>query len=333
MAKSKILVVEDEIIIAMEIEDRLDSLGYEVVDMVSSGAEAIQAAVEMPPDLVLIDIMLKGSMDGIEVASQMQARFHIPVIYLTAYADENTLQRAKTSRPFGYLVKPFEKRELQIAIEIALYKHQMESKLRENEQWRTTILNSIGDALIATDRQGYITFMNPVAEQLTGWTEQESLGQPLPQVFNIVNDKTITLSWNSLTRELKDELVGWPDHTLLIAKDGAKRAIDENVAPIKDENGQLIGRVFVFRDVSQRKKIEQALDRYRDHLEELVKERTSELLEANQQLNKEISTRIRVEQALEAERTTLAQRVAERTIDLNKDMAGSLAHQAGRLAH
>ena len=136
----RILVVEDEIIIAMEIEDRLDTLGYEVVEVVSSGAEAIQAAAEMQPDLVLMDIMLKGPMDGIQAASQIQARFHIPVIYLTAYADENTLQRAKISRPFGYLLKPFEKRELQIAIEIALYKHQMERKLRESEQWRTTIL-------------------------------------------------------------------------------------------------------------------------------------------------------------------------------------------------
>ena len=322
MAKSKILVVEDELIIAMEIEDRLHTLGYDVVDVVSSGHDAIQVAAEMQPELVLMDIMLKGEMDGIQAASQIQTRFHIPIVYLTAYADEDTLQRAKVSSPFGYLLKPFEKRELQIAIEMALYKHQMEKKLRQSERWRTTILNGIGDAVIATNQQGSITFMNPVAERLTGWTQEEILYRPLQNAFNLLEKEGDSSNENEAPA-----MTEWPADTFLIAKNGTKRPIDHNVSPIKDEYGNLVGHVIVFRDVSERRKIEHTLHRHRNHLEELVKERTSDLLTANQQLSKEISERKRVEQALEAERTSLAKRVAERTIELN--MANTeLAHAA-----
>jgi len=322
MAKSKILVVEDELIIAMEIEDRLHTLGYEVVDVVSSGHDAIQVAAEIQPDLVLMDIMLKGKMDGIQAANQIQASFHIPIVYLTAYADENTLQRAKMSSPFGYLLKPFEKKELQIAIEMALYKHQMDRKLRQSERLRTTILNGIGDAVIAADQHGCITFMNPVAEELTGCTQEESLHQPLQQVFKL-QENHVDASHNKEA----NPIARWPTHTHLIAKNGTKRAIEQNISPIKDENGNLIGQVIVFRDISERQKIEQALYQHRNHLEELVEERTKALLKANQQLSKEISERKRAEQALEAERSTLAERVAERTIELN--MANTeLAHAA-----
>ncbi|MGB0385954.1 MAG: response regulator [Ardenticatenaceae bacterium] len=329
MAKSKILVVEDEMIIAMEIEDRLENLGYEVVDVVSSGPEAIQVAADMQPHLVLMDIMLKGPMDGISAGTEIQARLNIPIIYLTAYADQNTLQRAKISEPFGYLLKPFEKRELQIAIEMALYKYEMEKKLRASEKWRTTILNSIGDGVMATDKQGHIAFMNPVGEQLTGWTEDEAFGQPLPQIFNIARHQKRSDDGHKIKEVPCEVVIGRPNHTILIAKDGTKRAIDESVAPIKDDHGELVGQVFVFRDISERQRIEEALHQHRNHLEELVEERTSELVTANQQLNKEIAERKRAERALQAERATLAQRVAERTIELN--MANTELARAARL--
>src|ERR1700758_4812661 len=107
MANVKILVVEDESVIARYIESRLRSLGYGVCAVVPSGEEAVQKAGEMHPDLVLMDIVLRGNMNGIEAAGQIRSRFNIPVIYLTAYADDDTLQRAKVTEPFGYLLKPF----------------------------------------------------------------------------------------------------------------------------------------------------------------------------------------------------------------------------------
>ncbi len=130
MAKTEILIVEDEAIIAMEIENRLKSLGYAVPAVVSTGADAIQEIAKTLPDLALMDIKLKGEMDGIETAAQIRDRYDVPVVYLTVYADEDTLQRAKITEPFGYLIKPFAERELHAAIEIALYKHQMEEGVK-----------------------------------------------------------------------------------------------------------------------------------------------------------------------------------------------------------
>ncbi len=132
MAKAQILIVEDEGVVAMEIEARLKNLGYAVAAVASSGEEAIEKAVETHPDLVLMDIKLRGGMDGVEAAEQIRARFDIPVIYLTAHADNDTLRRAKVTEPFGYIIKPFEERELYTNIEIALYKHNLEKELKEN---------------------------------------------------------------------------------------------------------------------------------------------------------------------------------------------------------
>ncbi len=130
---TKILVVEDESIIGLDIHDKLEILGYAVPDVVSSGAEAIQRTVETQPDLILMDIMLEGDIDGVEAVTQIQTQLDIPIIYLTAYADEETLQRARITQPFGYLLKPFKARELRTTIEMALYKHQIERKLKKSD--------------------------------------------------------------------------------------------------------------------------------------------------------------------------------------------------------
>ncbi|HLO50090.1 MAG TPA: EAL domain-containing protein [Kamptonema sp.] len=124
MSRAKILIVEDESIIAEDIADSLKTLGYQIIAIVFSGEEAIQLAGDMQPDLVLMDIQLQGEMDGITAAEQIRAQFQIPVVYLTAYADDNTLQRVNATKPFGYVVKPFEEKNLHSAIQIALHRHQ-----------------------------------------------------------------------------------------------------------------------------------------------------------------------------------------------------------------
>ncbi|MBW4538222.1 MAG: response regulator [Myxacorys chilensis ATA2-1-KO14] len=130
MATERILVVEDERVVARDIEKRLKKLGYVVPASVASGEEAINKVAELRPDLVLMDIRLKGQMDGIEAAEQIRADFDTPVIYLTAYADEATLQRAKATEPFGYIVKPFDERDLHVAIEVALRRQLSETAIR-----------------------------------------------------------------------------------------------------------------------------------------------------------------------------------------------------------
>ena len=146
MTKAGILIVEDENIIALDIKRSLLNLGYDVVGTAASGEDAIIKAEQSRPDLVLIDIMLKGEMDGIEAAEEMRMRFDIPLVFLTAYANDTVLERAKVIQPFGYILKPFRENELHTNIEIALYRHEMEKQLREREAeiWRASKLEAIG---------------------------------------------------------------------------------------------------------------------------------------------------------------------------------------------
>jgi CheY-like chemotaxis protein len=128
MEKASILVVEDEAIVAMDIANTLRNLGHEVTDTVPSGEQAIASVKENRPNVILMDIVIKGEMDGIQTAEQIRAQYSIPVIFLTAYADEKTLERAKITAPCGYVTKPFEETDLRIAIEVGLYRAKLESE-------------------------------------------------------------------------------------------------------------------------------------------------------------------------------------------------------------
>ncbi len=263
MDKPKILVVEDEIIVAMDIKNRLKKLGYDVVGRAAAGREAIAKATEKSPDLVLMDIKIKGAMDGVDVAGQIRARFDIPVIFLTAHSDEATLQRAKLTEPYGYLIKPFEDRDLHSAISMALYRHKIEQELKESRQWLATTLSSIGDGVIATDNQGCIKFMNPVAEALTGWTQAEALGRDSGEIFNIINSKTRLPCQSPITRALQaNAVVELENNTLLITKDGREVPVDDSASPIRDDRDNVNGVVLVFRDVTERKQAEEKLRQY-----------------------------------------------------------------------
>jgi len=275
MTKARILVVEDEAIVAEDIRVSLESLGYVVCAVVSSAEDAINVAGKEAPDLVLMDIMLKGKMDGIEAAGQIRSHFNIPFIYITAYSDEKTLERAKLTEPFGYIIKPFEDRDLKTTIEMALYKSEMERRLREQKEWFSTTLSSIGDAVIATDAKGSLIFMNPVAEALTGWKQDEAIGRPLGDIFVIINEKTRKGVENPVSKVIREGVVaGLANHTILVTRDGSEIAIDDSGAPIRGEGGNIIGVVLIFRDVSERRKAEQALqeseERYRTLYESAI---------------------------------------------------------------
>ncbi len=127
----KVLVVEDEVIVAQDIAGRLKKLGYIVTATVASGEEAIEKSAENRPDIVLMDIVLKGEMDGVAAAQQIRTKINVPTVFLTAYADEKTLERAKITNPFGYIIKPFQQQDLRVAIEIALQRHEIETKMRQ----------------------------------------------------------------------------------------------------------------------------------------------------------------------------------------------------------
>jgi len=256
----RIMIVEDELIVADDIQNCLQSLGYSVVATVSSGEQSIKKAQELRPDLVLMDIILKKEMDGIEAAEIIIKNFNIPVIYLTAHSDEATINKAKITEPYGYLLKPFNERDLLTNIEIALYKHKMETKLKMSEKWLSTTLKSIGDALIATDNLGNIKFMNGIAERITGWTFEQCNGKSLNHIFNIINEKTLQKVENPIEKVLRDgSVVSLENHTALICKNGNKVPIEDSAAPIKLDNGDIQGVVMVFHDLTEKNKLQEQL--------------------------------------------------------------------------
>lgn len=256
MKSISILIVEDEKIVALDIKRRLMNLDYSVCGIASTGEEAIEDAKTLKPDLVLMDIMLKGEMDGIEAADIIKNRYNIPIVFLTASSDEKTIQRAKVTEPYGYILKPFEMRDLRSTIEIALYKSDSENKLKENEQWLGTALSKVSEAIISTDTNGNIRYINKNAENVLGYKLYEVKG---------LNYKTIYRTIDEITDEfLISKLTHWNEKyhnelnisKVLINRTGDKIPIEENISVIhKDEGGEL-GNIITFRDISKQKEAE-----------------------------------------------------------------------------
>jgi PAS domain S-box-containing protein len=260
MTAARILVVEDDRVVARDIQQQLSRIGHVVTGTTASGNDVLPLALKTRPDLVLMDIRLEGDIDGIEAAQQIREKCHIPVVFLTAYADDETVQRATLAEPFGYLLKPFEDQQLRTVIEMALYKHAAERRLRESERRYVTTLSSIGDAVIATDDQARVTFMNPVAEALTGWTQSDATGRPLAEVFRIINEETGQTVEDPAALVLRlGTVVGLANHTVLLPRNGGAVAIDDCGSPIVDDDGRVTGAVLVFRDIGQRREVDEAL--------------------------------------------------------------------------
>ncbi|RKE35752.1 PAS domain S-box-containing protein [Paraburkholderia sp. BL23I1N1] len=259
MAPARILIVEDDRVVARDIAQQMNRAGHTVVGITARGEDALPLAAESAPDLILMDVRLEGELDGIDTARLLRENFNLPVVFLTAYADEETVRRATVTEPFGYVLKPFDDMQLRTVVEMALYKHGAERRLRESEQRYAVTLSSIGDAVIATDRDSRINFINPVAETLTGWPRDEAMGRPLADVFRVINETTRAPAEDPVTAVLSaGTIVGLANHTLLLARDGREIAIDDSGSPIVDDRGEILGVVLVFRDVTQRRRAEEA---------------------------------------------------------------------------
>ena len=190
MSETCILIVEDEKIIALDLQRRIERFGYRVVGLVSNYEDAVTAAAETDPDIILMDIMLGGERDGVDAALAIHERKNTPIIFLTAYADAQTVERVKKAEPVGYVLKPFKDRELQTTLEIAIYKSRIDSKLREQQELFSTLLASISDGLIAFDETCSIRFANPVAETLVGIDAGVHIGSDVRTTFVVFDDVT-----------------------------------------------------------------------------------------------------------------------------------------------
>ena len=226
MAKPKILIVEDELIVAEDIKHHLQKFGYDILDVVSSGEKAIEQTHELKPDLVLMDIMLQGKLAGILAADQIRIQHNIPVIYLTAFAENETVELAKKTGPYGFLTKPIKYEELQRTIDIALYKHEMENKLRISEE---QLRQSQKMQTIGTLAGGIAHDFNNILAPLFGYTEM--LLQDVPQRGRLHDDleqilkaakRAKDLVSQILTFSRQDESKPKPLHIHLIVKEALK---------------------------------------------------------------------------------------------------------------
>jgi diguanylate cyclase (GGDEF)-like protein/PAS domain S-box-containing protein len=257
---TKVMLVEDEVVIAMDTQHQLEDFGYNVVANAFTGEQAIIEATQFKPEIVIMDIVLTGKMDGITAAQSITKELHIPVIFLTAYSDPETLRRAKASGASSYLIKPFRFAELHACIEVALHRHQMERKIRESEQWFAKTLHCISDAVIATDADGKIRFMNPVAEALTGATLENAQGKAVGEIMTLLTQENRELIENPVISALESYSVNKLGAVaLLVSQSGQEFLVEDGAAPIMDENGALLGAVMVFKDITQRCEIENLL--------------------------------------------------------------------------
>ena len=260
------MIVESNPLVAEDIEERLKTLGYTVCAVVSSRAKAVAKAVEMRPHIALINPELEGQTEGVEAAKEIYERCDIPVIYLTDYVNEDLLKKVKSTRAFGHVYKPYETNQLYLSIENHLHWFKEDQEFRNSEQRCSTILNSIGDAVISTDEGGFITFMNPVAEILTGWPLEAACGRYITHVFNVSIGKSNTSLRTSLMNVLHRGItLHWGlsaarDDAYLDAKSGLKIAIDYSAAPLKDTKRNIVGMAVTFRDMRKHKEIENRLE-------------------------------------------------------------------------
>ena len=183
MDETKLLIVEDEGVTALEIQSKVEEWGYSVLDVVSSGEEAVKTALDKKPDLILMDIVLKEKLNGIEAAKLIKKTYEVPIIYLTAYGDEKTLQKAKITFPQAYLLKPFEENELKFAIEMGLYKHDMEIKLKRSEERYRTLAENARDMIFIINLEDRIEYVNRYAADLLGLKPEDLIGELRQNLF------------------------------------------------------------------------------------------------------------------------------------------------------
>jgi len=251
MSKYRILVVEDEAIVARDICKRLDDLGYQVAGMADNGEAALAQAREQKPDLVLMDIVIKGQQNGIDVANIIKSEMGIPLIYLTAYADEATVERAKTAEPFGYIIKPFNDRDLNVTIQMALYRNKMEKKLADREERYRDLFENTSDIIMLLDEQGSFKYVNRRWHSALGYGPDE-IGSL--KIFDILDQSCLDHCQRSFGQVLsgKEATV----EAVFRTKDGEKIIVEGNC-----NSSHSLGKPSwvrgIFRDITEKKKAQQ----------------------------------------------------------------------------
>jgi two-component system NtrC family sensor kinase len=273
MQSAKILIVEDENIIALDLKARLIHLGYSICGIVVSGELAVQQAEALGPDVVLMDIVLKGTLDGVQTAEIIRTRLDIPIIFVSSFSDSETINRAKATNPFGYILKPFEERELIVHIEMALYAHKMDQALRLSEQKYRSIIQSSKDGIMMLNQLGIVVEWNTGLEQITGVSATQVLGKDIQSVEKLLGISE-TWAWSGLQRIQRfwknafgsDNTLPLQTHQRYEIKrmDGVLRNVELTIFPIDAEEGVMIGSIC--RDITEESRAEEALSAEKERL-------------------------------------------------------------------
>lgn len=261
MSRNTVLVAEDEKVVSMHLQELLTNLGYEVVSIVSSGEDAIEQTAHHRPDVVLMDIRLDSEIDGIDAAAQIKARVGVPVVFMSAYADPETVERAVRTEPMGYLVKPVSESELRANIQLALYKHGSDRRTKVYQQKLTSTLGSITDAVIVVDSEESIEYMNDAARSMALLSQAESyLGKPFSVIFRIIDGDTGKPAEFPLLKAIEEKsTINRTTNSLIQGHSSDEIYVDYSASPIVDEDSSSSGAVVVLRDVSEYKEKEKRL--------------------------------------------------------------------------
>ena len=271
MKKARILVVEDEGLVAAQIREALEGLGYDVPAVAATGAAALERLAEIEPDLVLMDIQLKGGMNGIETAQRMRARLDVPVVYLTAFSDAEILEEATLTDPLGYVLKPFDERSLHATIQMALRRHERTRGSLESGRWASAVASSMSDAVVIADPKGLVTFVNPAAEALLGRGQQELVGQRISDAVTVLDGATGSRIILPVSEPLAEGRSALRGDCRVVGAGGAVTPVEVGASPLRGVEGTLFGLLYVFRQTSERERVQHLVLRELEELARLAK--------------------------------------------------------------
>jgi two-component system, cell cycle sensor histidine kinase and response regulator CckA len=257
MTGKMVLIVEDEAIVAIDLQGRLREFGYSVPQPVAIGGEAIEKASLLKPDLILMDIKLAGEIDGIEAAKRIRSRIDIPIIFLTAYTQDTLLEKAEETMPYGYLIKPVKDRDLISTIEVALSKHGYDKKLRESEEQFKVMFEMASIGMAQSDPYtGRWLRVNKRMTDITGYTSDEMLGMCVQE---ITYPEDRELDWEDFQSVIRGDRPDYRREKRYIRKDGSLIWVNENMTVIRDDTGQPTRTMATIEDISERKMAENAI--------------------------------------------------------------------------
>ena len=261
MDSKKIMIVEDEVIVGMDLKKKIQGLGYRVdSDVIRYGEAVLEAAQKVKPDLILMDIQLKGEMDGTQAASQVKRRLDLPVVFLTAYSDQATLAKAKASEPYAYLKKPVRIDDLKISLELSLYRAEMQKKLKESELRFRTVADYTYDWETWLSPAGEYLYCSPSCESVTGYTADEIIEAP-DFFYTVVHPDDRERIRKAFKEHIRSHCGDCFSEFRIIHKDGSKRWIEHSCRPVYNSSGEYIGRRAGNRDISKRKDLELTLEK------------------------------------------------------------------------